>query len=160
MSLRNTIFLQLNVSIWRSSSATNTLETKPSLNRKGWKLGCFFLSIFANEDLQVKSLQLLRKCIGEVHLLFSMYTANNPYHFIPKNTYTCTNVYHVISGYKGQCGTYSSLIGKSQFRCEMGDLAGKHGQLSIGPYNDANRPTYIFYDDTLRLSGSESGKPL
>ena len=61
------------------------------------------------------------------------------------------NPYSVyLSGdYISMCNSYN------QFRCEVGDLSGKHGKLEIGS-DTAGKMKYFFSDMQLPLSGSQS----
>ena len=43
------------------------------------------------------------------------------------------------------------------YRCENGDLTGKHGELSIGPLG-ASRNTYAFIDSNLQLDQTYKSK--
>ena len=47
--------------------------------------------------------------------------------------------------------------GENPFRCEMGDLSGKHGGLSVGVASDADRPTFSLFDPNLHLTGPYTG---
>ena len=43
------------------------------------------------------------------------------------------------------------------YRCENGDLTGKHGELNIGPLG-ASRNTYAFIDSNLQLDQTYKSK--
>lgn len=53
-------------------------------------------------------------------------------------------------------GSYTSMCSaENQFRCELGDLSGKHGKLTIRA-NDGRSVKYFFSDMQLPLSGPQS----
>ena len=59
----------------------------------------------------------------------------------------------LISPYTDKKNFFSLM----NFRCQAGDLSGKHGQLQISS-DVSNRATYTFVDPNLQLSGASSSK--
>ena len=51
------------------------------------------------------------------------------------------------------CFFFTALCIATVYRCESGDMSGKHGQLSIASAAPG-RPSYTYVDPNLYLSGS------
>ena len=56
------------------------------------------------------------------------------------------------AGYDMECGP------SAQLRCEMGDLAGKHGRMRIEGGGVSPRMTSVGYDVNLHLAGPYTGE--